>query len=462
MSENGGQETYSNDVCRYVYNKNVKTPFLETPDTEDHKPTKLWLSQVLDYVDPKMFERLVNSEPISKDWTVIDLIRRDLEPLHPGEKTRVEELMDYVFAFKDRKVECNKLKNNLCEGGNGHVDPKEVGASDCCTCQVCAGDVGTKKNVHGLNWFGEVDRCKDLANRLKMFQVTLGNYTTNRNGEKDNTPIGSVISAISEPLIRSTEHLDEDQSSISDSAFCEYRLSGPNPTSIKLCSMIYLKRFGMKKNSEMRDLLKNNRLFVVDYSSFADLPRGEYPDQLDLPPKYTYGSIALFKSVENSSESSVSNGNLGDTVDGNRIVAKSHLEPICIQIIGHSKQKKVFYPSPNNSKDVGWKIAKCIFQSNDGLHHKAFAHLTCTHLVMEACMVATYRCLPKKHPLFALLVKHFDSTAYMNEYGVNKAVEDGGILSILFSSNMAQVRDLMKEHFEEHRCKKPSKTNKKP
>ena len=204
----------------------------------------------------------------------------------------------------------------------------------------------------------------------------------------------------------------------------------------------------------MVDLLKNNRLFIVDYSSFADLPRGEYPDRLDLPPKYTYGSIAIFKSVKNSSESSVNNGNLGDTVDGNQIGVEPHvLEPMCIQIIGHSKQKKVFYPSSNNSRDVGWKIAKCIFQSIDGLDHEAFAHLTGTHLVMEACMVATYRCLPKKHPLFALLVKHFDSTAYMNEYGVNKAVEDDGILSILFSANMSQVCDLMTKHFEEYTSK---------
>ena len=196
--------------------------------------------------------------------------------------------------------------------------------------------------------------------------------------------------------------------------------------------------------------MKKNRLFVVDYSSFADLPRGEYPDQLDLPPKYTYGSIAIFKSVKNSSESSVSNGNRGDTDDGNQIEVESYLEPVCIQIIGHSKQTTVYYPTSNNSKDVRWKIAKCIFQSNDGLHHEAVAHLTCTHLVMEACMVATYRCLPKKHPLFALLVKRFDSTAYMNEYGVNKAVEDDGILSILLSPNMSQVRDLMTKHFEKY------------
>ena len=362
MSENGGQETHSSDVCKYVHNKNVKTPFLETPDTEDHKPTKLWLSQVLDYLDPKMLERLVNSKTISKDWTVIGLIRRDLEPLHLGEKTRVEKLMDYVAAFKDREVECNKLKDNLCENGNG---PEEVGAGDCCTCQVCvddvgtqknvqgprvedlvdyvvafkdrevqpasnqqhdnacevgnghvdpgevcagvrgtyrvcAGDVGTQKNVQDLNWFVQVDRCKDLGNRLRMLEVTPDNNDANQNGKQDNTPIRSVISAISEPLIRSTKHLNEDQSSISDRAFCEYRLSGPNPTSIQMCrSIYYLERLRIE-NSEMLDLLENNRLFVVDYSAFANFPRGDYPDQLDLPPKYTYGSIAIFKSVKNS------------------------------------------------------------------------------------------------------------------------------------------------------------------
>ena len=214
MSENGGDETHSNEVCKYVYDRNVRTPFLETPDTEDQKPTKQWLSQLLRYLDPEMFERLVNSEQISKYCTIIDLIRRDLEPLQPGEQTRVEQLMDYVVAFKDREVKpaCNQRHDNSCEVGNGHVDPGEVGASDRGTCRICAGDVGTKKNVQGLSknsWLKQFGMYKDLENRIGKMRITSDQDGANKNGEKDNTLIGSVISAISKPLIRSTKHLDE-------------------------------------------------------------------------------------------------------------------------------------------------------------------------------------------------------------------------------------------------------------
>ena len=203
MSESGGQETHSNGVCRYVHDRNVKTSFLETPNTEDQKPTKQWMSQLLDYLDPEMFERLLNCGKISKNCTIIDLIRKDLEPFQPGEKTGVEHLMDYVVAFKDQEVKptCIQHRDNLCEVGKGQIDPGEVGASDCGTCLVCAGDVGTNKNVKRVNWLEQISMCKDLENRVGMMQITsVHDGVIKKSEDTDNTPIRSVISAIAEPL----------------------------------------------------------------------------------------------------------------------------------------------------------------------------------------------------------------------------------------------------------------------
>ena len=194
-------------------------------------------------------------------------------------------------------------------------------------------------------------------------------------------------------VITSTRHLDADNLSLNDDAFGEYRLSGPNPTSIRLCTEDYLELLGLETNSEMFELLKTDRLFVVDYSAFAEIPAGKHSFlvdsirvQIESKQKFTYGSVAIFKSVGGSGERSDVASN--DTDDRTRTF-ESNLEPVCIQVISHNKKKKVFYPS--STKDVKWKIAKCIFQSNEGLHHEAFAYLTSTHLVIEASMVATYR-----------------------------------------------------------------------
>ena len=140
----------------------------------------------------------------------------------------------------------------------------------------------------------------------------------------------------------------------------------------------------------MLKLLKDDRLFVVDYSSFANLPAGRSTNLVTSPTKFTYGSIAIFKSTEdwNKNTGKCKDAGLGPQV-GN-----SHLQPVCIQIISHVKKKKVFYPSSTNSNDVKWKIAKCIFHSNDGLHLEAIAHLSSTHLVMESVLVGNISLFP--------------------------------------------------------------------
>ena len=112
-------------------------------------------------------------------------------------------------------------------------------------------------------------------------------------------PVPTECGASSDPevVIESVCHLDEFETSIRDDAFCAYRLSGPNPTSIKLCTMDLLK--GMKLGeTKLEGLVAEKRLFVVDYSAMADFKAGTEELPFTKIPKHVFGSIALFK-VEN-------------------------------------------------------------------------------------------------------------------------------------------------------------------
>ena len=220
-----------------------------------------------------------------------------------------------------------------------------------------------------------------------------------------------------EYVVGSTRDLDETNSTISDKAFGEYRLSGPNSAVIELCTAQSgcLDRLGLGSNAAMLQLLHDGRLFVVDYAGFARLsPSVSYPGA---PDKHTYGAVALFKQV----------------------VGDSHLTPVCIQVISHNGSSEVVFP--NNG--IKWNIAKAVFQSVDALFHGALAHLSGTHFVVEPFLVATYRRLPKCHPLYALLDRHFEGTAFINNASIYALVFKDSVVPLIISSDLNANLDLL-------------------
>ena len=117
------------------------------------------------------------------------------------------------------------------------------------------------------------------------------------------------------------------------------------------------------------------------------------------------------------------------------------LVPVCIQLIGKSGQKKLFYPDgPAGRTDYKWEMAKAVFQSNDADYHEAFTHFGKTHLVVEVFLVATFRRLPSFHPVRRLLAPHFLGTAFINEAADIQLVNDGGLVDQLISENTREIR----------------------
>ena len=220
-----------------------------------------------------------------------------------------------------------------------------------------------------------------------------------------------------EYVVGSTRDLDETNSTISDKAFGEYRLSGPNCVVIRLCTAQYgyLERLGFGTNAAMLQLLHDGRLFVVDFTGFALFsPSASYQGS---PDKHTYGAAALFKQV----------------------VGDRHLTPVCIQVISHNGSSEVVFP--NNG--IKWNIAKAVFQSIDAFYQSPLAHLAGTHFVVEPFLVATYRRLPRCHPLYVLLDKHFEGTAFINNASIDALVFNQSALNLVTSIDVSSNLDLL-------------------
>jgi hypothetical protein len=68
----------------------------------------------------------------------------------------------------------------------------------------------------------------------------------------------------------------------------------------------------------------------------------------------------------------------------------------------------------NEETDWPWRYAKMCAQSSDWLRHEVTIHLTNTHLVEEAVIVAAHRTLPPDHVVFKLLKDHWTTTLSVN------------------------------------------------
>jgi arachidonate 15-lipoxygenase len=73
-----------------------------------------------------------------------------------------------------------------------------------------------------------------------------------------------------------------------------------------------------------------------------------------------------------------------------------------------------------------WLTARTFFQEADANYHEVVAHLTRTHLVMEAFWVAACRTIPPQHPISELLRPHFTGTVAINDEARTTMLAPGG------------------------------------
>ncbi len=211
-----------------------------------------------------------------------------------------------------------------------------------------------------------------------------------------------------------------------DDQFARLRVAGPNPMLIQGIDRIpdnfpvtaaqYAAVIGGDKLS---NALSEGRVYLCDYKPLEILVDGVWQGIA----KFIYRPMALFAVPPGGSS----------------------LKPVAIQCGQDSSRYPVMTPSVSASQKWGWEMAKFVVQVADCNYHELFVHLGSTHLVSEAIAVATRRNLANVHPLWSLLVPHFEGTLFINNLAVETLINEGGPIDAFFggtitSSQLAAVK----------------------
>lgn len=204
-----------------------------------------------------------------------------------------------------------------------------------------------------------------------------------------------------------------------DAEFARLRVQGPNnmliaavgdalPDNFPLSAAKYA---AVVNGDTLAAALADGRLFLLDYKPLDVLDPGTYGSFA----KYAWQPMALFAVPPGGSS----------------------LVPVAIQCGQDPIDWPIFTPSPVADKVWGWEMAKFVVQVADGNYHELFTHLARTHLVIEAFAVATHRHLAEAHPVWALLVPHFEGTLFINEQAATSLIAAGGPIDHIFAGTIA-------------------------
>ena len=204
----------------------------------------------------------------------------------------------------------------------------------------------------------------------------------------------------------------------SDLEFARLRVAGPNSVLIEAvngvlpaaCPISAEKYANIVPNDTLEQALAQGRIFQCDYKDLATIEPGNWNGTA----KYLTCPVALFAVPPQSGS----------------------LVPIAINCDPSNVASPVMTPSCDPDKQWGWEMAKFCVQAADGNYHELFAHLARTHLVIEAVAVATHRHLANVHPLWALLVRHFEGTLFINDAAANSLIVKGGPIDHIFAGTI--------------------------
>lgn len=193
-----------------------------------------------------------------------------------------------------------------------------------------------------------------------------------------------------------------------DLIFARMRLAGPNPLVIKaipaLPSNFPVTDAQYQSVMGTEDTLaragSEGRLFLADYAVFNGIPGGTTSGG----QKYIEAPLALFAVPA-----------AGSADRKLRAVAIQ-----CSQTPGRSNP--IFTPKDGTT----WRLARLHVQVADGSYHELISHLGLTHLVIEEFAMATPRQLSTQHPLYLLLMPHFQGTLFINASAESSLIAPGG------------------------------------
>jgi arachidonate 15-lipoxygenase len=218
-----------------------------------------------------------------------------------------------------------------------------------------------------------------------------------------------------------------------DEVFAYMRVAGANPVLLERLNApdqrfpVTAKQYKsvMGASDSLKRAMGEGRVYLADYAVMAGALNGTFGTNPQTQ-KYAYAPLALFAVPPNDAS--------------NRA-----LRPVAIQC----GQSPADYPiiTPSTGADA-WQIAKTIVQIADANFHEAVSHFARTHLFIEPFVIVTHRQLASTHPLFQLLVPHFQGTLAINYAAHEFLIAPKGGVNGLLSSTIDNSRVLIVKGFQ--------------
>lgn len=106
------------------------------------------------------------------------------------------------------------------------------------------------------------------------------------------------------------------------------------------------------------------------------------------------------------------------------------LMPVAINIDANIPNTEVFKPSTlGTAEDVrSWVNARMWFNMVDAQFHESITHLGLTHMLMDGVSVCMHRNISDRHPIYKLLLPHFQYMHIINKNAQDDLIEQGGFV----------------------------------
>ncbi|XP_061092260.1 polyunsaturated fatty acid 5-lipoxygenase-like [Conger conger] len=195
--------------------------------------------------------------------------------------------------------------------------------------------------------------------------------------------------------------------------FCYQFLNGPNPRSIKRCSVLPenfpvtadMVQSALGEHTSLDQEIKAGNVYLVDHAILDGIP----PNVIEGKAQHVTAPLCL----------------LYDHPERGLI-------PLAIQL-GQTPgvDKPIFLPS---DPPLAWLLAKIGVRHAEFQVFQVLSHLLRTHLLIEVFCVATLRQLPAVHPVYKLLTPHLHYTLEINTRGRAQLISSDGVFQKVSST----------------------------
>lgn len=109
------------------------------------------------------------------------------------------------------------------------------------------------------------------------------------------------------------------------------------------------------------------------------------------------------------------------------------IKPVAIQLGQDSETSEIVFA--NTDDKYRWRMAKFVVQVADMNYHELVAHLGHTHLVANSFVASIVRHLKDSHPIYRLMMPHFNGTTLINSSGATDLIAPNKAIDLIFGYN---------------------------